>query len=131
VVDPVSSGIRGDSEGKATYGISVDFVIETEEDAEASVCKDGMRRFGENAIMGEMLFSRRKFIRCQVLLDGKMGELRNSNAFLIDSRDETGACGRHHVFRVQRLQSRRIKPNCKNIHEFLNGKGTNGHQEAL
>jgi len=35
MVDPVPSGIRG--EGRVSYGISVDFVIELEEDAEASV----------------------------------------------------------------------------------------------
>jgi hypothetical protein len=49
MVDPVSSGIRG--EGKVTYGISIDFVIELEEDAEASVCKDDMRRFREDVII--------------------------------------------------------------------------------
>jgi len=48
MVDPVSGGIKG--KGTATYSISVDFVIELEEDAEAGVCKDGMRRFGENMI---------------------------------------------------------------------------------
>jgi hypothetical protein len=49
MVDPVSSGIRG--EGKVTYGSSVDFVIELEEDTEASVCKDGMGRFEEDVIV--------------------------------------------------------------------------------
>jgi hypothetical protein len=49
MVDPVSSGIRG--EGKVTYGIFVDFVIKLEEDTKARVCKDGMRRFGENVIV--------------------------------------------------------------------------------
>jgi hypothetical protein len=43
MIDPVSGGIR--SEGKANYGVSVDFVIELEEDAETSVCKGGMGRF--------------------------------------------------------------------------------------
>jgi hypothetical protein len=36
MVDPVPRGIRG--EGKVTYGISVDFVVELKEDTEASVC---------------------------------------------------------------------------------------------
>jgi hypothetical protein len=49
MVDPVSSGIGG--EGKVAYGVSVDFVIELEEDTKAGVCKDGMRRFGENVIV--------------------------------------------------------------------------------
>jgi hypothetical protein len=49
VVYPVSGGIPG--EGKLAYGIPIDFVIELEEDSEASVCKDGMRRFGENVIV--------------------------------------------------------------------------------
>jgi len=48
MVNPISRGIRG--EGKATDGISVDFVIELEEGAEASACKEGMRRFGEKVI---------------------------------------------------------------------------------
>jgi len=49
VVGPVPRGIWG--KGKVSYGISVDFVIELEEDTEAGVCKDGMRRFGKNVII--------------------------------------------------------------------------------
>ena len=49
MVDPVPRGIRG--EGKLSYGISVNFVIELEEDTEASVSKDSMCRFGENVIV--------------------------------------------------------------------------------
>jgi hypothetical protein len=49
MVDPVPRGIQG--EGKVTYGIPVDFVIELEEDTQASMCKDGMSRFGENVIV--------------------------------------------------------------------------------
>ena len=48
MIDPVPSGIAG--EGKVTYGISVDFRIELEEDSKASTCKDGMRGFGEDVI---------------------------------------------------------------------------------
>jgi hypothetical protein len=49
MVDPVTGGIR--REGELTHGISVHFVIESEEDTEAGVCKDGMRRFGKNVIV--------------------------------------------------------------------------------
>jgi hypothetical protein len=49
MIDPVLSGIRG--EGRVSYGISVDFVVEVEEDAEANVCKDGMCGTGENSIV--------------------------------------------------------------------------------
>jgi hypothetical protein len=49
MVDPVPRGIQG--EGKVTDGICVDFVIELEENTETRVCKDGMRRFGENVIV--------------------------------------------------------------------------------
>jgi hypothetical protein len=49
MVDPVSSGIGG--EGKVAYSISADCVIELEEDTKAGVCKDGMRRFGENVVV--------------------------------------------------------------------------------
>jgi hypothetical protein len=48
MVDPVSSGIWG--EGKVTYGISVNFVIESSEDTEASTGKEHMCRFGKNVI---------------------------------------------------------------------------------
>jgi hypothetical protein len=48
MVDPMPSGIRG--EGRVSYGISLDFVIELEEGAEASVRKESMGRFGENVI---------------------------------------------------------------------------------
>jgi hypothetical protein len=49
MVDPVSSGIQG--EGKVFYGPSVNFVIESKEDTEASVSKDSVRRFGKNVIV--------------------------------------------------------------------------------
>jgi hypothetical protein len=49
MVDPVLRGIRG--EGKVTYRIFVNFVIELEEDTEAGVCQDGMRMFRENVII--------------------------------------------------------------------------------
>jgi hypothetical protein len=49
MVDPMSSSVQG--KGKVAYDISVDFAIELEEDTEACVCKDGMRRFGENMIV--------------------------------------------------------------------------------
>jgi hypothetical protein len=49
MVDPVPRSIV--SERKVAYGISVDLVIKLEEDTEASVCKDGMGRFGENVIV--------------------------------------------------------------------------------
>jgi hypothetical protein len=49
MVDPVPCCIQG--EGEMTYGISVDFIIELEEDTQASMCKNGMRRFGENVIV--------------------------------------------------------------------------------
>jgi hypothetical protein len=48
MVDPVLRGIRG--KGKAFYGIPVDFVIESKEDAEANMCKKRMCRFGKNVI---------------------------------------------------------------------------------
>ena len=48
MVDPVSSGIWG--EGEVIYGISVDLVIKSEEDTEASVCKKCMRQFGKNLV---------------------------------------------------------------------------------
>jgi hypothetical protein len=49
MIDPVPSGIRG--EGRVSYDLSVDFVVEVEDDAEANVCKAGMCRFGENVIV--------------------------------------------------------------------------------
>jgi hypothetical protein len=49
MIDPVPSGIWG--EGKVGYGFSVRFVVEVEEDAEASVSKDDMCGFGENVIV--------------------------------------------------------------------------------
>jgi hypothetical protein len=49
MVDPVPSSILG--EGKLSYGIFVDCVIELEEDTEASVCEGDMRGFGKNVIV--------------------------------------------------------------------------------
>jgi hypothetical protein len=90
MVDPVPRGIR--SEGEMANDISVDFVIKSKEDTEASKCKDGMRRFGENVIICKTFFSIRESLRCQELLDGKMRELYNLAAFPIDNGNETRAC---------------------------------------
>jgi hypothetical protein len=49
MIDPVPSGIRG--EGKVSYGIPADFVVEVEEDTEAGVCECRMRRFWESVIV--------------------------------------------------------------------------------
>jgi hypothetical protein len=49
MIDPVLSSIRG--ERKVSYGIFVDIVVEVEEDAETSMCKNGMRGFGEDVIV--------------------------------------------------------------------------------
>ena len=49
MVDPVPGNIP--REGKVGYGISVDLIIEPEDDTEANVRKGGMRRFGENVIV--------------------------------------------------------------------------------
>jgi hypothetical protein len=70
MIRPVSGGIQG--EGKATYGIFVDFVIESEEDNEASMCKKCMCRIGKNVIVWKAFVSCRESLRCQVLLDGEM-----------------------------------------------------------
>jgi hypothetical protein len=49
VINPALCGIRG--KGNVKYDILVDLVVEVEEDAEASMCKDGMCGFGENVII--------------------------------------------------------------------------------
>jgi hypothetical protein len=120
MVDPVSGRIWG--EGRVTYGISVDFVIELEEDTEAGVCKDGMRRFGGNVIAGKTFFGRRESFRCQVLLDGEMRELNYLVASPIDDGDETRTYGDQHfswVFWAPIwVKCRRrclVEPNCKDL----------------
>jgi hypothetical protein len=85
MIDPVSGGIR--SERNATYGISVDFVIELEEDDEASVCKESMGRFGENVVERKTFFGICESLRCQEFLDRKMRELYYLTASLIDDGD--------------------------------------------
>ena len=49
MVSPMPSGIW--REGKVSYGISVDFVIEPKEDTEGNVCKEGVCDFGEDVIV--------------------------------------------------------------------------------
>jgi len=58
MVDPVSGRIWGERE--VFHGISVDFVIKLEEDTEAGMCNDGMRRFEEDVIIRKTLFSSRE-----------------------------------------------------------------------
>jgi hypothetical protein len=82
MIDPVPSGIWG--EGRVSYRLSVEFVVEVEEDAEANVCKAGMCRFGENVIVWKTFFGCRESLRCQVLLDGEVRELYDSKASPVD-----------------------------------------------
>jgi len=49
MVDPVSCGVLG--EGKVFDGPSVNFVIESKEDTEASLCKGDVCRLRENVIV--------------------------------------------------------------------------------
>jgi hypothetical protein len=70
MVDPVSGGIP--REGEVTNGITIDFVIEFEEDAEAGVSKDGMCRFSEYVVVGKTFFSHRESVRGQEFLDREM-----------------------------------------------------------
>jgi len=136
MIDPVPGGIRG--EGKVSNGIPVDFVVEGEEDAEANACKGGVCGFGENVIVPKTFFSRRKFIRCQVLLDREMRKLYDSVAFSINDINETGTCRYYYSFCVrwpkffvERWGVCRIETDCKNLSELLNAKWTNGLGEAL
>jgi len=103
MIDPVSGSIL--SEGNATYGISVDFVVELEEDAEVSVHKESMGRFGENVIERKTFFGFCESLRCQKFLDRKMRELYYLTASLIDYGDQTGACGQHQFFCIQWLRT--------------------------
>src|SRR6266852_425916 len=136
--DPVPSGIRG--EGKVSCGISVDFVVEVEQDAEASVCKDGMCGFGENVIIRKAFFSRRESLRCQVLLDGEVRKLYELVAALIDDGDETRACGYHRLFCVLwtpggikggGVRCHLVALDCEDLRKFMDAKRANGYSETL
>ena len=136
MIDPVLGGIRG--EGNARYNISADFVIELEEYAEASICKRGMRRFGEDVIEWKLSFGICEALRCQELLDRGMRELDYLAFSLTVCRDQTGARGQHGPFRIPWLgsfvkRSRRchVELNSKNVCELLNTKWANRHREAL
>jgi hypothetical protein len=96
--DPVSGGIWG--EGKVSNRISIDSVVKLEEDAEASVRKGGMCRFGENVIVLKTFLSFRESLRRQVLLDGEVGELYHPMASPVDDRDQTGTYGNDRFFWV-------------------------------
>jgi hypothetical protein len=67
-----------------------------------------------------------------------MGKLDNLGVVNIDDGDKTGACGQDGLFCIGRSPiwvkcggSRYVKSNCKNLCEFLDAKGANGHGEAL
>ncbi len=92
------SGIQ--NEGKLSYGISVDFVVEVEKDTKVGVCKDDMCRFGENVIVQKMFFSHHESLQCQVLLDREVRELYYLMASPVDDCDETGTYGHDHFFYV-------------------------------
>jgi hypothetical protein len=135
MVDPVSGGVGG--EGKVAYGISVDFVIELEEDTKAGVCKDSMPRFGENVIVWKTSFGRRESLWCQVLLDREMRELDYSVASPIDDSDESRTYRHHSFFWVfwtpicVKCRGRcLVELNGKDLREFFDAKRAKGHHKT-
>src|SRR6266705_601602 len=135
MIDPVPSGIWG--EGKVNYGISVGFIVEVEEDAQTSMCKDGMGGFGENVIVRKTFFGRRESLRCQVLLDGEVRELYYLMASPIDDGDETGTYGHNRFFCVfwtpicVKCRERfLVELNCKNLRELFDTKRANRHHDT-
>src|SRR6266849_8312412 len=135
MIDPVLSGIRG--EGKVSDGISVDFVIEGEEDAEANACKGGVCGFGENVIVPKTFFSRRESLRCQVLLDREVRKLYNLVASPVDDGNQTGTYRHNHFFCVcwtpicvEFRERSLIELNCKDFGELFDTKRANRHHET-
>jgi hypothetical protein len=137
MTDPVPGGIR--DEGKMSYRIPVDFVVEVEEDAEASVCKDGMCGFGENVIIRKTFFSRCESPRCQVLLDREVGKLYELVAALINDGDETRACRYHRLFcvlwtpvRIEggRVRCHLVELDCEDLRKFIDAKRANRYSET-
>jgi len=137
MIDPVLSGIRG--EGKVSDGISVDFVIEGEEDAEANACKGGVCGFGENVIVPKTFFSRRESLRCQVLLDREMSKLYDLVAALFDNGDETRARGYHRPFCVLwtpgcikggGVGCYLVELDCEDLRKFIDAKRANRYSET-
>src|SRR6266403_2649768 len=136
MVDPVSGGIVGD--GKTSYGISVDIIIELEEDTEAGVCEDDMRRFGENVVVRKTFFCFRESLGCQVLLDREMRELNYLLAFLIDDGNETRTYGQNGFSGVfwtpifVKYRGRHlVELNCKDLRELFDAKRANRHRETF
>jgi hypothetical protein len=135
MIDPVSRSVWG--ERKVTYGISVDFVIELEEDTETGVCQDGVRRFGENVIVRKTFCCCRKSLRCQELLDRKVGELNDLKAADIHDGDKTRTC-RQNCFLcvcwppiwVKCGGCCCVELNCQDLREFFDAKRPNGHRKA-
>ena len=130
MLDPVSGCIP--REGKVTYRITVDFVIELEEDTEASVSKDDMRGFREYVVIGKSIFGSRESLRGQVFLDREVRELYDLVASPIDDSDETRADGQHRflcVFRapicVKCSRFGLVELNSKDLREFFDSKCAN------
>src|SRR5882672_6068827 len=98
MIDPMSSGIK--RKRKPTYRISIDFVIQFEEDAEASVCENRMRRFGKNVVVRKTLVGPGESFRCQVFFDREVGELDNRKPADVDDRDKTRTCRQYCFFGV-------------------------------
>ena len=127
MTDPVPSSIWG--KGKVSYVVFVNFVVEVEENTEASVCKDGMCRFGENVIVQKTFFSGHESLRCQVLLDGEVRELYYLMASPASNGNETGTYGDNHFFWVcgtpicvKCRECFLIELNCENLHELFDTK---------
>ena len=122
--------------------ISVNFVIKLEEDAEASVARNDMRRFGEYDSMEDDLQPSRIASRSDVKYSlTEKCEYRTtwpSSLLMTVTIDKTRTCGHNRFFCIfwtpsciEYRESRlvRLRPNCKNLCEFFDTKGTNRQGE--
>src|SRR5712671_5205234 len=98
MIDPISSGIG--CQRKPIYRISIDFVIQFEEDAEAGVCECRMGMVGKNVVVRKTLFGLGESFRCQVFFDREVGELYNWEAADVDDHDKTRTCRQYCFFGV-------------------------------
>jgi hypothetical protein len=135
MIDPESSGIL--RKRKSRYSFFVDFVIELEEDTEASAGEGGMCGFRENVVTQKRHFCMRQPLRCQELFDRVVGKLDNLGVGNIDDGDEAGTGLQNGFASVDRPPSRikcggccPVETNCKQLGEFFDAKRADGDSEA-
>ncbi len=145
MVDPVFGSILGKRDVRSI--VRVGSIVQTEQDAQAGLSEDGVRRLEVNAMPRDIaIFRVREPLQGQKFFDSEVRKLDHSAVaiMIIDDGNQTGSGARRQhclvlihpspirvQLRVDSFVAFHVEVDCKDLREFLDTKWPDGNGEAL